>query len=637
MRQLSGKTGIAFTLWAGGAIGFHLYTSGFGFFEPLSQRAIHLGLFLPLAFVLFPASSKSPMDRPSALDWLLSGLAILPNVYSFIEAPRINLRIENVDPLLPPEFVFGTLIVVLLLEAVRRAVAPALAVLCSIVIAYLFATEYTPGVLYFRDLPYELIVETLYLIGSQGVYGFVTGISSTMVAIFVIFGAFVDGSGTGRLFTNFGMRAAGRYAGGPAKVAIISSGLMGTMSGSSSANVVTTGSFTIPMMKSLGYRPAFAGGVEAAASVGGQIMPPIMGAAAFIMAETTRTPYPTIITAALLGSVCYFFLMLLSVHFEAKKLGLHGMKAEEIPAWSVIARDAHLILPILVLCGLLFTHHSPHFSAFWSVVALLPVSWIRKHTRITPRRLVDIVRKAAPGVTIVALACASANIVITGLTLTGLSVSLGNAIISVSAGSIVFAGVMLMFCTIIMGMGVPTSAAYAITAAIGAPILIQLGVPVISAHLFIMYFAVLADATPPVSIASFVAASIANAHPIGTGVQAMKLAAAGFIVGFSYLLSPALTLQAPVAEILSALTAMVMALTLLAACFIGYFRRPIHIVVRSTISVATVYVLYSQQLDDLVRILILGVLVTLLFNTSFLYDRIWIRAWKSARSFGSRH
>lgn len=613
MRQLSGSTGIAFGIWAMMAVTFQLYTAGFGFFEPLSQRALHLALFMPLAFILFPATSRSPKDKPSYVDWLLAALSMFPNIYAFMEAPRINLRIANIDPLLLPEMVFGTLIVVLLLEAVRRAVATALAVMCGIVILYLFVTEYMPGFLYFRDLPYETIVETLYLLGSQGVYGFVTGISATMVAVFVIFGAFVEGSGTGRLFNNLGSRVAGRYAGGPAKVAVISSALMGTMSGSSSANVVTTGSFTIPMMKKLGYKPAFAGGVEAAASTGGQIMPPIMGAAAFIMAETTQTPYANIALAALLGSLCYFFLMILSVHFEAKKLGLQGIEKEQLPKWKTLLNDAHLLLPIVLLCYLLFTHHSPHFSAFWSIVTIIPVSWLRKHTRLTPARIYQVAKNAAGSAAIVALACASANIVITGLTLTGLTVSLGSAIMTVSSGQIVFAGVMLMFCTIIMGMGVPTSAAYAITASIGVPVLLQLGVELIPAHLFVMYFAVLADVTPPVSIASFVAASIAKAHPIGTGLQAMKLAAAGFIVGFSYLFSPALTMHAPWPDVITGLIATLLTLVIVAASFTGYFGRQLAMPVRLPGPILSVPILYASGISDIVKITALCLIIAALF------------------------
>lgn len=608
MRKLNGASLVGFTIWSGLAVGFQLYTAGFGFLEPLSQRAVHLGLFLPLAFVLFPARAGSTQDQPSWPDLGLALLAVMPCVYTYLNADRINLRIDGIGALSHVEMGFGILLTALLVEAVRRAVALPLAVLCGIVLCYLMLTEYAPGPLYFRDIPVSRLVEVMFLGTSQGVFGFVTGISSTMVAVFVIFGAFVEGSGTGRLFTNLGMRIAGQYSGGPAKVAVLSTALMGTMSGSSSANVVTTGSFSIPMMKRLGYRPAFAGGVETAASVGGQIMPPIMGAAAFIMAETTRTPYTTIVSAALLGSLLYFFTMILSVHFEAKRLGLEGMDRKDLPGWDVIRADLHLLLPIMLLCVLLFLKFSPHLSAFWSIMAIFPVSWIRRHTRITPAKLIGIVQNAAGSMAIVALACASANIVITGLTITGLSVSLGGGIMTLSSGNLILAGVMLMLCTILMGMGVPTSAAYAITASIGAPILAQFGVDLIPAHLFVLYFAVLADATPPVSVAAYVAASLAKASPIDTGFNALKLASAGFIVGFSYLFSSALTLNGNSLEIAIETWRLIMALTVVSACLAGYFVRSMGVFPRIIGALAALFLLFNPILLDWVSAICLTAL-----------------------------
>jgi len=613
MRELNGAPLIGFTIWSGLAVGFQLYTAGFGFLEPLSQRAVHLGLFLPLAFILFPARKTSPRARPSLLDMGLSLLALMSSAYTYINADRINLRIDGIDALSHVEMALGILLTGLLIEAVRRAVALPLAILCGIILGYLLLTEYAPGPLYFRDIPLSRLVEVMFLGTSQGIFGFVTGISSTMVAIFVIFGAFVEGSGTGRLFTNLGMRIAGRFSGGPAKVAVLSSVLMGTMSGSSSANVVTTGSFSIPMMKRLGYRPAFAGGVETAASVGGQIMPPIMGAAAFIMAETTRTPYATIVSAALLGSLLYFFTMILSVHFEAKRLGLEGMKREELPGWADIRADLHLLLPILLLCVLLFMKISPHLSAFWSIMAIFPVSWGRRHTRITPGKMVGILQNAAGSMAVVALACASANIVITGLTVTGLSVSLGGGIMTLSSGNLILAGIMLMLCTIVMGMGVPTSAAYAITASIGAPILAQFGVDLIPAHLFVLYFAVLADATPPVSVAAYVAASLAKAGPIQTGLNALKLAIAGFIVGFSYLFSSALTLDGTGLEIAIETWRLLMALTVASASLAGYFARPLGLFARLGFAMACLYLLFDPGVADTASAFGLTVLVAALW------------------------
>ncbi len=570
--------------------------------------------FLPLAFLLYPARrGKSPMHRPSVFDFMLAVGAILPNLYVLFEADRLYLRIESVDPLLPAEMTFGILIVLVLLEGVRRAVTPALTIVASIFLFYLFVPQYLPGMLHFRPLPLELIVETMYISGGQGVYGFVTGVSATMVAIFVVFGGFMDGTGTGRLFSNLGMRVAGRFSGGPAKVAVVSSALMGTMSGSSSANVMTVGTFTIPLMKKMGYKADFAAATEAAASVGGQIMPPIMGAAAFIMAETTQTPYQDIIVAATLGAVIYFFTIFVTVHFEALKLGLRGMESHEIPTWREVGRDIHLLIPVGILVALLVLQFSPHFSAFWSIVASVIVSWFRKHTRLTPRKLLSVLATAGRSVVPVALACTCANIVVAALTVTGLSVSAGSAIMTVSGGNLLVAGVLVMFCSLLLGMGVPTSAAYVITASVGAPILIQLGVPMIAAHLFVMYFAVLADATPPVSVASYAAASIAQSNPLVTGAKASRLAVAGFVVGYSYLYTPALLLQGPVDEIVGQVLLNMAGLTILASVVTGYFRKPLRGYVRLFFGPTSLFLVLFEGMDVWARIAILAAMFCMLY------------------------
>ncbi len=572
MRELTGTVRLAIVAWAAVTTLFHLYTAGFGFFEPRSQRSLHLLMLLPLAFVLFPGRAASPRARPSIVDWGLAFLAILPNLYSYQEAFRINLRFENVDPLLPMELVMGTLATVLIVEALRRAVTPVLAGLLLLGIAYLFVTEYMPGILHFRHLAYSEIVETMYLLNGMGMYGAITGISSTMVAIFIIFGALIDGSGVGRLFHNLGTKIAGQQAGGPGKVAVVSSALFGTISGSSTANVFTTGAFTIPAMIRLGYRRHFAGGVEAASSVGGQIMPPVMGAGAFVMAEITNIPYTQIMIAATIGATCYFFMILLCVHLEAKRLKLSGVDAADIPHWRVVLKDAHLTIPVGVLLTLLLLHFSPHFAAFWSVVAVVACSWLRKHTRIYPKRLWLMLAAGGSNMVIVALACAGAGMVIACLTVTGMVISISTIVNSLSGGNLLLAGFLLMFTTLVLGMGVPTTAAYIIGAAIGAPILIEMGVPMLGAHMFVFYFSILADATPPVSVASYAAAAIAKADPMRTGFAAFRLALAGFVIGYSYLYTPALLMQGPAIEIIGQVLVNILGLTIVAAGLFGYFR-----------------------------------------------------------------
>lgn len=587
MRDLKGPV-----FWLAAAVAvlaslFHLWTGGFGFLEPREQRSIHLLILLPLAFILYPATERSPKDRPSLVDWLLSLLAILPSFYSFTCANGgpycssvINLRFETVDPVSPIELVFGVIAIVLVVEALRRAVTPVLAGLVSVGILYLFVTEYMPGVLHFRDIPAVQIVETMYLFNSNGIYGSITGISATMVAMFIIFGAFIEGSGVGMLFHNLGMKVAGRQAGGPAKVEVVSSAMFGTISGSSVANVFATGSFTIPAMIKLGYRRQFAAGVEAASSVGGQIMPPVMGAGAFIMAEITNIPYQTIALAAIAGSLLYFFMILVSVHFEARRLRLTGCDPDEIPDWSVVVRDLHLLIPVFVMVGAMALGYSPSFAAFWGIVAVWPSSWLRTHSRLYPADILRMLATGGRNMVVVALACAGAGIFVACLTVTGMVISFSTIVTGLAGNNLYIAGILIAITVLILGMGVPTTAAYIIGAAIGAPILQQFGVPVLAAHMFVFYFSILADATPPVSVASYAAASIARCSPMAAGVVAFRLAIAGFVVGFSYLHSSALLLQDTWPEIIGEFLANALGLTLLAAGFFGFFRAPLPMLVR---------------------------------------------------------
>ncbi|MBL8704297.1 MAG: TRAP transporter fused permease subunit [Rhodospirillales bacterium] len=622
MRELKGRVGLAIAVWAAAATLFHLWTAGFGFFEPRTQRSFHLMFLLPLAFLLYPADPKrSPTDRPSWLDGLLAAAGVAVNVYSYWQANRINLRFENVDALTTGEWIAGIVATILMLEALRRAVTPVLAGLLAIGIAYLFVTEYMPGMLNYRNMSTEEIVETMYLLNGMGMYGSITGISATLVAIFIVFGAFVDASGVGRLFHNLGTKLTGRQSGGPAKVAVVSSALFGTISGSSTANVFTTGSFTIPAMIRLGYPRHFAGGVEAAASVGGQIMPPVMGAGAFVMAEITNIPYSDILYAAFLGAVCYFFMILVNVHFEAKRLQLQGVDPRDIPAWNTVVADLHLMLPVLVLLALLSVDYSPHYAGFWSILTVVGTSWLRSGTRMGPGVIWHALVAGGKNMVIVALACAGAGMFVACLTVTGIVIAISTAITSVAAGNIFIAGAMLMITTLILGMGVPTTAAYIIGASIGAPILIGLGVPKLAAHLFVFYFAILADATPPVSTASYAAASIAKTGPIRTGVSAFRLAIAGFVVGFSYLYTPSLLMEGPPLEILGQILVNLLGLTIVAIGFSGYGRGPIALPLRIVLALAGLLLALLETWSPWPRIAIEVVILALLFYVPGLFGR----------------
>lgn len=614
------KAFLIIALWAAAATAFHLYTAFIGYLEPRTQRSIHLAFMLPLVFVLYPTFRDSEgQDQELGagvrwFDWGLAALALVPMVYSFFEANRINFRLEDVDPVLPVELVMGSIATVLVLEAVRRAVSPMMAGLIVSGIAYLFLTEWMPGFWQYRDIPFDEVIETMYLTNGQGVFGAITGISATMVAIFIAFGAFVSATGTGRLFNNLGLRVAGRFAGGPAKVAVIISALFGTMSGSSSSNVFTTGSFTIPLMKKLGYRPSFAGGVETAASVGGQSAPPIMGAGAFVMAEITNTPYTDIIIAAALGSLCYFTMIFVSVHLEAKKAGIMGLDEDSISSWKELARDIHLFLPIIVLLTLLLMRFSPHFAAFYSILTTIVVSSLRSHTRLTFKMLFDTLVTAGKNTAPIAVACVGAGMLVAALTKTGVVVSLGTLVASFAGGELWLAGVLLMFLTLLLGMGVPTTPAYVITAAIGAPALISdFGVPVLGAHMFVFYFATLADATPPVSVAAYAAASIAKADPLKTGAQAARIAIAGYIVGYSYLFVPELRMEGAFLDIVLNCFVIVGGLTIFASGVTGYLSTKLPGVLRLVMIVSGLALALLHQFSAGSRAAVIVALLIVLY------------------------
>ena len=593
--------------WAIAATAFHLYSVSIGFLEPRTQRSIHLLFMLPLIFLIFPTFKKQFSEKapyvPDIAGLLLFLVATLPFFYSWWHVDRINLRLEVIDEVLPIEVIMGSIAIVLLVEGLRRAVSPILAGLVCLGLAYLFLCEYTYGFFYYRDIEYVEIIETVYLLNGLGIFGSITGIASTMVAIFIAYGAFIEASGVGRLCTNGGELLAGRYAGGPAKVAVITSAFFGSMSGSASANVFTTGSFTIPMMKRIGYRSEVAGGIETAASVGGQSAPPIMGAGAFIMAEITNIPYTDIIIGAVLGAFCYFTLVLVSVHLEAKKKGLQGLDEKDIPKLSEIVKDLYLLIPIAVLIAMLLMRYSPHWSAFCSIISTVIVSSFNKRSRMSFQTLLRVFNNAGRNTATIAIACAGAGVLIAVMTKTGLIISFGSIISDLSGGHLWGAGIVLMFVTLIMGMGVPTTPAYVITSAIGAPLLInEFGVPVLAAHMFVFYFAILADATPPVSIASYAAASIAKSNPLSTGIQASRMAIAGYIVGFSYLYVPELRLEGSAINIIGNLMAILGGMSLVAGAMAGYFGSKLNPLIRLIFAVVGLMIALYIDLDLWIRV-----------------------------------
>ena len=605
MRDIKGPVGAGINLWAVFATALHIYYAIVGWPEPLTLRALHFTLFLPLVFLLFPARSKGTGEAsstsgnklPSILDWVLAALSLLPSLYMYFNATTIYNRSEYLTPLTDAQRYLGILAIILVLEGVRRALTPVLAGLVMAVILYMFTAHMLPGLWHYRAMSLDHVVESMMLINGRGIYGPLMGISATLVTVFITFGAFVRASGAGDLFSRIGEAAAGKYSGGPAKVAVISSGLFGTMSGSAVSNVASTGVVTIPLMKRLGYRAAFAGGVETAASVGGAIMPPVMGAASFLMAEITGIPYKTIIIAASLGAVLYYVTMLIIVHLEAKRLRLTGMPEDQVPCWKDVMKDIHLLLPLVLLFSLLMIGFSPSYSAIWAIGAAVLVTWVRPKTAIGPKQIFMALSEAGSLIAIVALAVAAAGMIVAGLTTTGLVIAIGNIINGVAGGELWIAAVMVAIVSIFLGMGVPTTPAYLIVSVIGAPILIQLGAPTLGSHLFVFYFAILADATPPVSVAAYTAAVIANANALQTGFNAWKLSIGGLIVAFSFVFTPAIMWVGPVTDTLMILFVNLVAVTCISAASVGYLTRALGPLIRLVLLVLGISLAFSYAID----------------------------------------
>jgi len=433
----------------------------------------------------------------------------------------------------------GTL---LTLEAARRVVGTPIVVIASGFLAYAYFGAYLPGFLSHRGYSIERIVSHMYFT-TEGILGIPLGVSATFIFLFILFGAFLERTGIGKLFIDIADAIAGWAAGGPAKVAVITSALEGTISGSSVANTVGSGSFTIPMMKKLGYRPEFAGAVEAAASTGGQIMPPIMGAAAFLIAEFIGMPYVEIAKAAAIPACLYFLGIFIEVHFEAKRCGLKGKTWDQIPRFVTVLKErGHLFVPLIAIIYILMEGYTPAYAALIGLGLSVVAGMVKKATRMSIPDIVDALEAGARSALGVAIACATAGIIVGVVTLTGLGLKMANGLIDLAGGNLLLTMFFTMITSLILGMGVPTTANYVITATMCAPALVLLGIPLLAAHLFVFYFGIIADITPPVALAAYAGAGIARANPFWTGVTASKLAIGAFIVPYIFVLNPAMVL-----------------------------------------------------------------------------------------------
>ncbi|OGL10136.1 MAG: hypothetical protein A3I14_13245 [Candidatus Rokubacteria bacterium RIFCSPLOWO2_02_FULL_73_56] len=575
MRRLTGPVGWAVGGWAAAAACFHIWTAYAGALEPRPMRAIHLMFLLPLAFLLFPASARSPARRPTAWDAAWCAAAIGPTLYVIANANALTERWEGVHPVSTLQVVVGTCLVLAVLEAARRAVGFWFFVTTLVFIAFLVLAPWLPGFLRSpRAYSYPRLIEMFYLYADEGVLGTLTGISSNLLMIFILFASFMLHSGVGQFFMDISVALAGRFRGGPAKVAVVSSGLYGTISGSSVADCYATGSFTIPLMKKIGYRAEIAGAIEATASCGGPLMPPIMGAGAFIMAELTAIPYSTIIVAAALPAVLYYTGLLATVHWEALKHGIGAMTAD-LPSLARLTRRAILFLPFVVVIGFLEAGYSPSKSALYSLLVAVGVSWFAGEQPMTPRRIFETMGEAMKSGVIVAAVLAASGLIVAAMSRTGFALAFSSAIINFSAGYLLVALALIFAVVSVLGTGIPTTPAYILAVTVGGAALQKLGVDILAAHLFVFYYAVLADVTPPVAVTAFAGAQIAGANPMRTGWQAFRIAIGGFLAPFLFVYQPPLLMRGTPGEIVVAAVSAAIGIAALSAVVAGHMFRPL--------------------------------------------------------------
>ncbi len=592
---------------------FQFYTAGFGVLPAQIQRPVHVFFAFVLVILLYPSRASFSRTKMHWLDVVLAALAGATMLYLVINYREIMVRggIPTVYDL-----IFGALAILFTFEVARRIVGWPIVWVALVFVLYARLGKYMPGFFAHRGFTWTRIINHMYLT-TEGIIGSPIGVSSTFVFMFILFGAFLNKTGLGKFFIDLALAAAGHQAGGPAKVAVISSGFFGTISGSSVANTVTTGTFTIPLMKSIGYEGHFAGAVEAASSTGGQLMPPIMGAAAFIMSDFIGIPYITIAIAAVLPALLYYMAVFIMIHMEAKRLGLKGLPREQLPNTKKIFLDGgHLLIPLFVIIYMLVRGYTPLKAAFYSILITVLVAMLRKNTRLKFSDIVDAFDEGARSSLSVAAACACAGLVIGSVTLTGIGLKLANGIVSLAGGQLFFTLVLTMITSILLGMGLPTTAKYIVLASMAAPAIQKFGVPVLAAHMFIFYYGIIADLTPPVALAAYAGAGIAGADPMRTGFTALRLAVAGFLIPYFFAYNPELLMiNASLANTtLPAVTA-IAGTVLLSFAAAGYWTRNLHFYERIALLAGALLLIQPGWMTDAVGVA-LGVAVYLLQKVS---------------------
>ncbi|MFH0822765.1 MAG: TRAP transporter permease [Pseudomonadota bacterium] len=605
VRRLTGWWSSAVPILGVSLAAFHVYTAAYLPLAPQLQRSIHLALGLAMIFLLYPVRrGPTSQTAPPLLDIVLALAGLSAGLYHVVFYEQLLGR-TGINT--ATDYVVAAAAVLLVMEACRRIVGWPMVLVAGSFLAYALWGNYLPGLFSHRGSSLERVLEHSYL-GLEGIMGIPLGVSATLIFVYLLFAQFLEKTGIRAFFIDIAMAITGWSPGGPAKAAVVSSAFEGTISGSSIANTAGSGSFTIPMMKKLGYRPEFAAAVEASASTGGQIMPPVMGAAAFIMVEFLNMPYGDIVKAAAIPAVLYFTGVFLMVHFEAVREGLKGLPRADLPRLSdVVLRQGYLIIPLVLIIWLMDSGTGPAKAAVWSIALAWGLGALKKPTRMGPREVLQTMSDAAVQALPVIATCATAGIIVGVVTLTGIGLKLSANMVDLAGNSLAAALFMTMLASLVLGMGIPTTATYVVLATMAAPALQNLGVEPIAAHLFVFYFGVVADITPPVALAVYTAAAIAGSDPWKAGIEAVKLSLGAFLIPYIFAVSPVMVLvgATPLLIIQMLITA-IGGMAALSAAVAGFWTVRLSAIERLALLGGGLMLVDPGQLTDLIGIAIVG-------------------------------
>jgi len=592
---------------------FHIFTAAIGSLPTMEQRSIHLCFTLVLIFMKCIVKREGSFGFRDLIDSAFIIIGAVSTLYVYFLWEPMFMRAPFPEVI---DIVIGTLVVIAVLEGTRRELGKAIPILGIIFILYALYGKMIPiREIAHRGYSFTRVIANLAQ-ASEGIYGQVLGVSATYIFLFVLFGAFLEHSGASQFFVDLSLAFFGKTRGGPAKVGTVASGLFGMVSGSAVANVMAVGPFTIPMMTRLGYKPKFSGGVISVAGTGGQFMPPIMGAAAFIIAETLSIPYWSVVKAAFIPAVLYYVALWFIIDLRAQRANIQPLPDDQIPDWKkVLAGGAYLAIPVILLVYFLaIVRWSPIKSGFWSIISLIVISSFKKETRLTPSKFLKVLSDGAMGAINVAIVCAAAGVIIGVLSLTGLSLKFSQLLVNLSMGIMPILLTLTMIAGLILGMGMTTTSVYIVLSVLVAPALTRMGVMPIAAHLFVFYFGILSAITPPVATASYAAASITKTSPTELGFEGWRIGLAGYIIPFMFIYSPTLLMEGSSLQIIQAVLTSLIGIYALAGAIEGFFFGELNIFFRALLGLSAMFLMYSGLYTDIAGLVIFGVIVLIQRN-----------------------